>query len=201
MNDEITVIGLGNILWADEGFGVRVAEKLSTIYSCRNDITIIDGGTQGLALLPWLKGRKKVMILDAIDFNMAPGDLAVFWNNDVPVYLSAKKMSLHQTGFSEVLSLSELMGDMPEEIVLIGVQPECIEDYGGSLSETVRKKLNDAVGIAMDILHHWGISSSENSAGERINHESLELEKYEQGRPDEYMAFRGGDIRVLMQDN
>lgn len=201
MNGDITVIGLGNILWADEGFGVRVAEKLSAIYAGCNDITIIDGGTQGLALLPWLKGRKKIMILDAIDFCMSPGDLAVFWNSDVPVYLSAKKLSLHQTAFSEVLSLAELMGNMPEEIVLIGVQPECMEDYGGSLSATVREKLNDAVGIATDILHHWGISSSDISVGERINHESLAMDIYEKGRPDEYTAFRGGDIRVLMQDN
>ncbi|EDK9895089.1 HyaD/HybD family hydrogenase maturation endopeptidase, partial [Salmonella enterica subsp. enterica serovar Typhi] len=52
---EVTILGLGNLLWADEGFGVRAAEKLFEQYADNEKVDVVDGGTQGLALLPWLQ--------------------------------------------------------------------------------------------------------------------------------------------------
>lgn len=73
---EVTILGLGNLLWADEGFGVRAAEKLFEQYADNEKVDVVDGGTQGLALLPWLQQTEKLLIMDAIDFGMAPGSLA-----------------------------------------------------------------------------------------------------------------------------
>ncbi|EBJ6640269.1 hydrogenase maturation protease [Salmonella enterica] len=101
---EVTILGLGNLLWADEGFGVRAAEKLFEQYADNEKVDVVDGGTQGLALLPWLQQTEKLLIMDAIDFGMAPGSLAMFRDEQVPAYLTAKKLSLHQTSFSEVLA-------------------------------------------------------------------------------------------------
>lgn len=68
---EVTILGLGNLLWADEGFGVRAAEKLFEQYADNEKVDVVDGGTQGLALLPWLQQTEKLLIMDAIDFGMA----------------------------------------------------------------------------------------------------------------------------------
>lgn len=87
---EVTILGLGNLLWADEGFGVRAAEKLFEQYADNEKVDVVDGGTQGLALLPWLQQTEKLLIMDAIDFGMAPGSLAMFRDEQVPAYLTAK---------------------------------------------------------------------------------------------------------------
>ena len=61
------VLGIGNILWADEGFGIRVVEALNAEYRLPADVCVMDGGTQGLFLLPWVRNASRLLILDAID--------------------------------------------------------------------------------------------------------------------------------------
>ncbi|EBR6695592.1 HyaD/HybD family hydrogenase maturation endopeptidase [Salmonella enterica] len=198
---EVTILGLGNLLWADEGFGVRAAEKLFEQYADNEKVDVVDGGTQGLALLPWLQQTEKLLIMDAIDFGMAPGSLAMFRDEQVPAYLTAKKLSLHQTSFSEVLALLQLTGGQLSEIVLIGVQPECLDDYGGSLPPQVKAQLMPAVCLAQEVLAQWGITASSAALPtERLNHYSLCMERYEDERPDAQSACRVGDIRVLQRE-
>ncbi|MCB6182380.1 HyaD/HybD family hydrogenase maturation endopeptidase [Leeia sp. TBRC 13508] len=192
----IKVLGLGNLLWADEGFGVRVAEQLFGRYQLPPSVEVIDGGTQGLLLLPYVEAADKLIILDAIDFGLQPGELRVFCNEAVPAYLTAKKMSLHQTGFSEVLGLAELKGNYPEEVVLIGVQPVVLEDYGGSLSDPVRAQVAPALALAERQLTEWGVVLSPRQDEDRLNDDSLSMTRYEAERPSEEVACRVGDARV-----
>lgn len=49
---EVTILGLGNLLWADEGFGVRAAEKLFEQYADNEKVDVVDGGTQAGAAAP-----------------------------------------------------------------------------------------------------------------------------------------------------
>ena len=72
------ILGIGNVLWADEGFGVRCVEELNRRYVFDDNVRVMDGGTQGLFLLPWVSGVSRVLIFDAIDFGLAPGELRVF---------------------------------------------------------------------------------------------------------------------------
>ncbi|EDK9894437.1 HyaD/HybD family hydrogenase maturation endopeptidase, partial [Salmonella enterica subsp. enterica serovar Typhi] len=130
-----------------------------------------------------------------------PGSLAMFRDEQVPAYLTAKKLSLHQTSFSEVLALLQLTGGQLSEIVLIGVQPECLDDYGGSLTPQVRAQLMPAVYLAQEVLAQWGITASSAALPtERLNHYSLCMERYEDERPDAQSACRVGDIRVLQRE-
>lgn len=195
----VCVLGLGNLLWADEGFGVRAAEQLLPYYAGTEEVEIIDGGTQGMALLPYIQQAQQLLILDAIDFAMPPGSLAVFHDQQVPAYLTAKKLSLHQTGFAEVLAVMQLLGGGPSQIVLVGVQPYCLDDYGGSLSAEVKARLPAAVERVMNILRDWGINpqAQQPCTSAAINHYSLEISRYENQRPDHHSACRIGDERVL----
>ncbi len=110
-------------------------------------------------------------------------------------------MSLHQTGFQEVLAVAALRGWQPEKIVLIGMQPAVLEDYGGSLSETVKAGLPAAVDTALAYLAEWGAAPVQRGMPpgpeERITLDSLARATYGAGRPDAEAAYRLGDARFL----
>ena len=103
--ETICVLGIGNVLWADEGFGVRCVEALQRRYECEPHVVLIDGGTQGLYLIQHVQQATRLLIFDAIDYGLRPGTLQQVENDDVPRFMGAKKLSLHQTGFQEVLML------------------------------------------------------------------------------------------------
>ena len=145
----VVVMGLGNLLWADEGFGVRVAERLYAHYHWPDEVEIVDGGTQGLNLLGYVESASHLLILDAIDYGLEPGTLRTYAGERIPAYLSAKKMSLHQNSFSEVLALADIRGHLPAHIALVGLQPAMLDDYGGSLSELAREQLPAAEQAAL----------------------------------------------------
>ncbi|MGB5589366.1 MAG: HyaD/HybD family hydrogenase maturation endopeptidase [Gammaproteobacteria bacterium] len=118
---ETLVLGLGNVLWADEGFGVRAVEALHAAYRFPPEVRVMDGGTQGIFLIPWVRSCKRLLILDAIDYGLKPGAIRVIRDDDVPQFMGARKMSMHQAGFQEVLMTAKFSGDFPEQIALIGV--------------------------------------------------------------------------------
>jgi len=194
----ILVLGIGNLLWADEGFGLRTVEELHRRYEFDDRVTVVDGGTQGLYLLPMVQEAEALLVFDAIDYGLPPGTLKVIEGDDVPSLMGAKAMSLHQTGFQDVLAAAELTGHKPRHLMLIGVQPEQLRDFGGSLSETVKAQIGPAVARGVDQLRAWGatVTPREQPAG-ALAADSLSLEAYEKGRPSEEEAFRGGDVRFL----
>lgn len=156
----VLVLGIGNILWADEGFGVRAVEAFHRLYAMPDDVDLLDGGTQGLYLVNRVTDVEHLLVFDAIDYGLPPGTLKVVKGDKVPKFTGAKKMSLHQTGFQEVLSAADLMGRYPRDIVLIGCQPLDLEDWGGPLTEPVAASIEPALAIAVEILTSWGVSPS-----------------------------------------
>lgn len=197
----IVVLGIGNVLWADEGFGVRCVEALQRRYQCAPQVRMVDGGTQGLYLIHHVQDASRLLIFDAIDYGMLPGSLKIIEDEDVPKFLGAKKMSLHQTGFQEVLQLAQLTGLYPRKVVLIGCQPQELEDYGGSLQPVVKAAVDDAVEKGIELLQAWGGAPVPRTAvlapSEAVTLEHLALERYEAERPSSLVACRIGDERFL----
>lgn len=157
------ILGIGNILWADEGFGVRCVEALNSRYAFEDNVRLLDGGTQGLFLLPWVSGASRLLIIDAVDFGLAPGELCLIRDDEVPRYMGVKKMSMHQTGFQEVLASARLITGNPRQLALIGVQPELLDDYGGSLRDRTRACLPGAIELALSVLRQWQVPVVERS--------------------------------------
>ncbi len=184
---ETLVLGLGNILWADEGFGVRAVEALHAAFEFPPHVRVMDGGTQGIFLIPWVRIANRLLILDAIDYGLEPGSIRLIRNDEVPRFMGARKMSMHQAGFQEVLMTAKLSGDFPEEIALIGVQPELLDDYGGSLRPCVKARIPEAVEMAVGVLREWGIDVQPRqqplASGEGVGPDELNMDLYESGRP------------------
>ncbi|SRR5512139_3042388 len=193
------VLGIGNLLWADEGFGVRAVAALNEGWKFPEAVTLMDGGTQGLYLLPYVQTARRILVFDAIDYGLEPGTLQVVRDGDIPSYLGVGKMSLHQSSFQEVLSLAQLSGQSPERAVLVGVQPRALKDFGGGLTEIVRSRIPDALEIGLQVLAGWGVAGTPRAPGEAepIVDPSLAVERYEGERPSEGDACRVGDARFL----
>ncbi|OIO60041.1 MAG: HyaD/HybD family hydrogenase maturation endopeptidase [Alphaproteobacteria bacterium CG_4_10_14_0_2_um_filter_63_37] len=175
------ILGIGNILWADEGFGVRVVEELHDRFAFPNSVTLMDGGTQGLYLVQHLQAADRLLVFDAIDYGLKPGTMKVVAGDEVPRFMGAKKMSLHQTGFQEVIAAADLLDALPDPMVLIGVQPEELEDYGGSLRPIVKEAMERAIVVALEVLRAWGIEPVPRSTPplEGLTLQSLTMEAYE----------------------
>ena len=180
MSKHTVILGLGNLLYADEGIGVRAAEALFTDYTFPDHVEVVDGGTQGIALLDFVDRAERLVILDAVDFGLEPGAMVRKTDAEVPRYLTAQKTSVHQNSLSEVLALSTLRDTFPEALVLIGMQPVDLT-MGRSLSEQGRTVgLPEMVRLTLDTLDRWGIHPTPASETRNFNDPSLRMETFEQ---------------------
>ena len=199
------VLGIGNLLWADEGFGVRAVEQLNRHYAVPPNVTLMDGGTQGIYLLQHVRDADVLVVFDAIDYGLPPGTIKRIEGENVPKFLGAKKISLHQTGFQEVLAMAEMMGDYPSHLLLIGVQPVELEDYGGSLRDEVKAKIEPAIALGLEYLESFDIKLTKRtmplSDSETVACQVMDLASYEDKRPSIHEACRIGDERLLSDKN
>jgi hydrogenase maturation protease len=109
-----------------------------------------------------------LIVFDAIDYGLPPGTLKRIENDDVPNFLGAK-MSLHQTGFQEVLAMAQMLGGYPQHLLLIGVQPVELDDYGGSLRPQVKAQIQPAIDMALSYLQDFDIHVQKNCYGCRFD--------------------------------
>lgn len=194
----VLVLGVGNLLWADEGFGVRCVEAFARRWSVPDGVELMDGGTQGLYLVQHIADAQRVLVFDAVDFGAPAGTLVVVRDGEVPSFIARGKMSLHQAGVSDVLACAELLGRKPDALTVIGAQPLELEDYGGSLTPPVRALVPRAVALAAEELRAWGVAlAPRHGQAPDFMVPALSIEAYEQGRPSADAACRHGDERVL----
>jgi len=158
MNEQmITVLGLGNILMRDEGIGVYIANLLNKNYRFEPEIEIIDGGTTGTDLLPYFDNGKKVLIIDAVNFEKYPGYIETIKNKDILATITAK-ISMHHLGLSDILSVINLLDIHPAEICLVGVQPASME-LGLDVSDEIKNLSGKILISVLTILGTWGIKN------------------------------------------
>jgi hydrogenase maturation protease len=150
------VLGLGNMLMADDGVGLAALARLDDDWFVPRGVTLVDGGTWGMNLLHIVEGADNLLIFDAIDIGGAPGSIVRLEGNDIPRFLS-QKLSPHQIDLREVLALAELRGMVPEQLVALGIQPERVE-MSTTLSPAVEGHIDQLVLMAVAQLQRWGFS-------------------------------------------
>ncbi|MCX7890635.1 MAG: HyaD/HybD family hydrogenase maturation endopeptidase [Rhodobacteraceae bacterium] len=198
MSERVLILGIGNVLWADEGFGVRCVEAMAETHALPDCVRLLDGGTQGLYLLPFLEEAEALLVFDAIDYGLPPGTLKVIRDAAVPAFMGAKKMSLHQTGFQEVIATAALKGCQPARMALVGCQPMELDDYGGGLRPEVAARIPEALALARDILDGWGVTVRPGRTdGGILADPAIRRAAYEGGRPSAAQACRIGDDRFF----
>lgn len=137
----ITVLGIGNILLKDEGVGVRVLERLRSDYRFPENVALYDGGVTGLmGLLPIIEDTDHLIVIDAIRGDSPPGTLYRYSLSEFRLRLP-KKLSMHDVGFVECLTIAELNGTLPKSTVILGAQPEDYLRMEMGLTETLQKTL------------------------------------------------------------
>lgn len=202
---KVLIIGIGNLLWADEGFGVRAVEAMHRLYQWPENVRLMDGGTQGLYLVQHVREADILIVFDAVDYGLEPGTIKLVEGDEVPKFLGAKKISLHQTGFQEVLATAELLGGAMQHLYLIGVQPVELDDFGGSLRDEMKARIGPAIQHAIDFLARFGISGHRRDVPlpetETLACEHMVMSRYEAQRPSAEDACRFGDPRVLMAES
>ncbi|NTW03635.1 MAG: HyaD/HybD family hydrogenase maturation endopeptidase [Oscillochloris sp.] len=148
-------MGLGNIILRDEGLGIHAYERLIERYRLPEDVELIDGGTLGLSLLPYLEDAQRVLLIDAVRSGLEPGSIVRLDGDQIPAAL-ALKMSMHQTGLHELLAISAIRGTTPETIVLWGMEPLLMEP-GLELTEPCAAALDTLVERVVAELRTWGL--------------------------------------------
>ncbi|MFI7545188.1 HyaD/HybD family hydrogenase maturation endopeptidase [Actinoplanes sp. NPDC049599] len=150
----VLVLGVGNELLGDDGVGVVAARRLAD--PPLPGVEVVDGGTLGLMLMPYLAGRRAVLILDAVSqAGRAPGDLVVLHDHDVRRGHGVRATA-HDIGLVDALSAAELAGCAPHRITLVGIVPVSVADRWG-LSPLLTARLDAMVTTARSILTDWGV--------------------------------------------
>ena len=153
----ILVLGVGNLVMTDDGVGVIVVQKLEREYLLPPEVDVMDGGTLGLDILPRLEGIDKLILVDAVETGKAPGTCIRLAGDEIPFALETK-LSPHQMGLKDLLTVSLLMGHAPKEMVLIGVQPDSIE-MGTELTLAVEVQVQSMLNAVLTELKNWGIEA------------------------------------------
>jgi hydrogenase maturation protease len=147
------VIGLGNPLMGDDGFGLAALARLREEWNL-DGVELVDGGTWGMSLLPVIEDAERIVLLDAIAAGLEPGKLIVLERDRLPIYLT-RKLSPHQVDLRDVLAAAELRGTLPQETVAIGVEPKSVE-MGLELTAEVEEAIETVVETIVARLRAWG---------------------------------------------
>jgi hydrogenase maturation protease len=147
------VLGLGNPLMGDDGFGLAVLEQMRHRRDVPRSASLVDGGTWGMNLLPEIEQSGRLLLIDAVNAKRRPGSIIRLERTELPRWLSLK-ISPHQVDLSEVLALAEFRGTLPEETIALGVQPLRIEMHHG-LSPLVSSRVEDVTDLAIQQLIFW----------------------------------------------
>ncbi len=152
---ENTILGIGNIILSDEGFGVRVVEYLEKNFTFPENVGLIDGGTLGVELTHFVTGTKRLLIIDSINGGAEPGKIFHLRGDEIKNHF-AQKISAHEVGIQDVLTMLELSGKKIPHVELIGAQPFSLE-AGTELSPEMQKLVPIFADKAVEILKSWGL--------------------------------------------
>ncbi|MBV8133800.1 MAG: hydrogenase maturation protease [Alphaproteobacteria bacterium] len=121
----VLVLGLGNVLLADDGLGPAAVARVERDYRIPPEIRLEDGGTLGLSLLGLIAESDRVILVDAVRADAPPGTL-VRLDGTAVMDAARNRLSTHQVGVADLLDAARLIGSYPATVTLLGLVPESI---------------------------------------------------------------------------
>ncbi|WP_104747596.1 HyaD/HybD family hydrogenase maturation endopeptidase [Helicobacter cetorum] len=154
---KILILGIGNILFGDEGIGVHLAHYLKRNFSFSPSLDIVDGGTMAQQLIPLITSYEKVLILDCVSAKgVEIGSVYAFDFNNAPREITWAG-SAHEVEMLHTLRLTEFLGDLPKTFI-VGLVPFVI---GSETTFKLSKEILNALEIALNAietqLKTWGV--------------------------------------------
>jgi len=153
---EVMILGIGSILYSDDGFGIRVIEQIERDYEFPDEVLVVDGGVLGINLLGVISKPNHLVVVDAIRNRGNPGDLYRLEGDAIPERIRAKN-SLHQVDFLEALTLCQVFDKVPQTVI-IGVEPEDYQTLSLALTPTVHARIEPVIRMVLDELTRLGVS-------------------------------------------
>ena len=135
----IAVIAIGNELMGDDGIAGAVLNALSKEKTSQN-VDLVDGGTGGISLIHMIRKYKKVIFIDSGDFGGNPGEIKIFTHEEAVSTKETMRYSLHEGDLLKLIHLSKEIGEAPESVKIVAIQPKKIE-----LNTTLSPELINAI--------------------------------------------------------
>jgi hydrogenase maturation protease len=152
----IAVIGIGNVLLGDDGFGPAVVSFLQSGWELPGTVELVDAGTPGLDLAGLLCRRRCVIFVDAVAAPAAPGTLWFYRDEELPAALSIMpRVGPHDPALAEALAISQLVGDGPSSVLFVGAVPESV-DLGVNLSDAMARAVPAAAAAVLAEVARFG---------------------------------------------
>ena len=128
---KVLILGVGNLLLRDDGFGVHFINALRDLPLPAN-VQLLEAGTVSHQLLPLFREIDHLIVIDVVEAGDTPGSLFRFSPDDLP-FAAEQKLSLHQLSLLDALAMAALTGAKPQTVIL-GVQPKDIMSWSMELS-------------------------------------------------------------------
>jgi hydrogenase maturation protease len=164
---ELLILGLGNVLCSDDGVGAIAVARLAREFDAPSGVQILDGGTLGLSLLPYLQDARTVILVDAIRADASPGSLVRLEGSEVAPAVR-ERLSPHQVGVADLLDGARWLDQYPESVVLLGIVPESLE-LGVTLSPSVEAQVPKLVSWIVEEAQKLGRPLTRTANYERVD--------------------------------
>jgi hydrogenase maturation protease len=153
----VSIIGLGNVFLGDDGFGPLAIETFRCEYDCQSSVEVLDLGTPGLDLAPYLYDRQLVIVVDTVHSDAAIGTLSIFHEQDFLSQKAKLRITGHDPGLWDSLAHLRLAGHAPSELIVIGVNPlSC--DFAAGISACVKSTASRCAAMLAQSLIERGVA-------------------------------------------
>jgi len=145
----IKVLGIGNILVGDDGFGPRVLEELGKRQIPQN-VELIDAGVGGMAILSWIEDADKIIIIDSVQTGNEPaGTVYRFTDKEMPPS-DMFMLSLHDLNLVDTINIGRVVQKMPGEIIIYGVEVVRLAEFTREMSPEVEAAVTEVADLVME---------------------------------------------------
>jgi hydrogenase maturation protease len=146
------VLALGNPIRSDDGVGIAALRCLEEDPRVPGVVELVEGGTKGLELVSYIAGMSRLLVLDAVDVGTVAGKIVCI--RGMELCSLPGNGNVHDLALADILNALRLLGQEPQETVLLGIQPGTTE-LGTSLSVSVESSLPLLVEAAIAQLSLW----------------------------------------------
>jgi hydrogenase maturation protease len=159
MRDRVVVLGIGNVLMGDDALGPHAIEALLAGYRFQENVRVLDAGTPGLDLAPFVMEADSLILVDTVRSDGTPGALRLYREDQILKHAPQPRLTPHDPAVKDVLLSCKFRGMMPARVLLVGVIPKATA-MGVGLSEEVRAAIPAAVDAVLRELERLGVPAS-----------------------------------------